>query len=138
MEITRLKELCLKMKAQRETVAAIEAQKKEAQAELEEMQGEILEHLKQADLKNFDFGEGKIILAHKFNVSVADKYQLAEHLKGIGRFDDLFTFNYQTINSYYKEQLEAAKERGDLDLKIDGLTEPKLYEYIQLRSKWNE
>ena len=135
MEITQLKDLCLQMKTQRDIVDDFDKKKKEAQKELDKMQGEILEHLRLADLKNFDFGEGKVIMATKFNVSVADKYTLAEYLKREGRFDDLFTFNYQTINSYYKEQLEAAKERQDLDFKIEGLTEPQAYEYLQVRSK---
>ena len=135
MEVTKLKELCLSMKVQKAKVDELDQAKKEAQKELDKMQGEILEHLKQSELKNFDFGAGKVIMATRMSVKVLDKYKLAEHLKKQERFDDMFTFNYQTINSYYKEQLEVAKENMDLDFAIDGLSEPQAYEYLQVRSK---
>ena len=135
MEVDKFRDLCIEMKAQKAKVEELDAAKKEANKILDKMQGEILEHLKQADLKNFDFGVGKVIRATRFSVKVLDKHAVAEHLKKQGRFDDMFSFNYQTINSYYKEQLEVAKENQDLDFNIAGLSEPQAYEYLQVRSK---
>ena len=135
MELSELKNLCLQIKELRGEVEALDNQKKDKNKELEILKNQVLEHLKSHDLKNFDFGEGKVISVDRFNVSVTDKYKLAEHLKQIGRFDDMFTFNYQSINAYYKEELEAAIERDDIDFKIEGLSEPKHFQMLQVRSK---
>jgi len=135
MDVKGLKELCLRMKEQKEVVGALDKQKKEEQKTLDKMQAEIMEHLNAADLKNFDFEEGKVIKAQRTSVKVLDKYALAEYLKKEGRFDDLFSFNSMTINSYYKEQLEQAIEREDLDFKVEGLSDPVVFEYLQVRKK---
>ena len=135
MELSRLKLLCQSLKAKREAIQALDEQKKELNKQLEKEKQEVLEHLKASDLKNFDFGEGKVIAVDKFNVSVADKYALADHLKTLGRFDDLYTFNYNSINSYYKEEMENAISKGDMDFQIPGLSEPKYYQMLQIRSK---
>jgi len=54
------------------------------------------------------------------------KAALFQYLKSINRYDDMVSVNSQTLNSFYKEQLELAKERGEDDLKIPGITEVKV------------
>lgn len=135
MEVKQLKELCISMRNQKDIVAKLDAEKKEQQKELEKLQHEIMEHLNAADLTNFDFDEGKVIKAQRTSVKVLDKYALAEYLKKLGRFEDLFSFNSATINSYYKEQLEKAIEEGNVDFKVEGLSDPVVFEYLQVRKK---
>jgi hypothetical protein len=45
----------------------------------------------------------------------------------------MISVNSQTLNSFAKKELEAAKETGDIDFKIPGLGEPTLTEMIALR-----
>lgn len=51
-----------------------------------------------------------------------DKAALFAYLKEINRYD-MVSVNSLTLNSFYKEQLELAKERGEDDIQIPGITE---------------
>jgi hypothetical protein len=55
------------------------------------------------------------------------------YLRAKGLFDTMISVNSQTLNSFAKKELEAAKETGDIDFKIPGLGEPTLTEMIALR-----
>lgn len=55
------------------------------------------------------------------------------YLKEKGLFDTMISVNSQTLNSFAKKELEAAKELGDIDFTIPGLGEPTLTEMIALR-----
>ena len=132
MQLSELKQLCLDMKAKREELDEVKDRKKILEGEFERLKKEIIEHLDNHDLKNFDFGEGKVIAVDKFNTRVVDKYALAEFLKMKGMFEDLFTFNAQTMNSFYKVEMEAS---DDIDFTVPGMSEPTLYRNLQLRKK---
>ena len=133
MDLSDLKVLCFQIKEQKRVVEELDKKKKEENKKLEAMKAEVLAHLEKHELKNFDFGEGKVISVDKFNVKLLDKYAFADYLKKQGRFDSLYTFNYQTVNSFYKEEMEKAIEDNNSDFKVDGLSEPTLYRSLQIR-----
>lgn len=55
------------------------------------------------------------------------------YLRSKGLFDSMISVNSQTLNSFCKKEMEAAKEAGDLDFEIPGLEEPTLSENISIR-----
>jgi flavodoxin len=57
------------------------------------------------------------------------------YLKKKKVYDQLITVNSNTLNSFAKGELEAAKEAGDIDFEIPGLEEPNYTERVALRKK---
>lgn len=57
------------------------------------------------------------------------------YLKENKYFDALVTVNHQTLNAFYNQQLEIAKEEGNYGFEIPGLDAPKTLAYLTFRRK---
>lgn len=101
--------------------------KKVITAKLEIAEIKALELLQANNLKQFRAPACLLSLAFltsaKTPKTPEDKAALFAYLKEINRYDDMVSVNSQTLNSFYKEQLELAKERGEDDIQIPGITE---------------
>lgn len=106
--------------------AASQVKKKATQA-LEAVETRMLTLLLENNLQNYKAPAGLCSVTARTSVKTPktpqEKQALYDYLKAQGRFDDLISVNSATLNSYYKEEFELAKERGDDDFKIPGLTE---------------
>jgi hypothetical protein len=122
-EITleELKEKCFTMFKQKAHVAKLKAEKAIEEKALKEMQDDIIFHLESHELKTFDTGLGKVTRKNAPYAKIEDKGALAAYLKERGIFEDMVSFNAATMNSFYKEEMEKAKEEMNLDFKIDGM-----------------
>jgi len=104
--------------------------KKEISEELEKVENIVMEMLVEAGLPNFTSPSGKVVLAYRTSVRTPKlpehKEMFYAYLRERGLFDSMISVNSQTLNSLYKSELEAAKERGDADFSIPGLTEVSL------------
>ena len=102
-----------------------------------ELEDEILKHLEENDLTKFDGEMGRVTRVARFDVKFpkddeANKGALREFLIAKGHFENMWSINHQSLNSWYKAELEAAKERGVDDFDIPGL-EPMDRITIQFR-----
>ena len=59
---------------------------------------------------------------------------LAAYAKDVGKYDQVFKAGSAQVNSFYKEELEAAKERGADDFSIPGLNEVTIEQTLSFRS----
>lgn len=132
MQVEALKELCFKIKKQKAVCEEKAKELKEENGEYTKLTNEGLVHLEALKLKNFDFGEGKITIATRWSARVIDKYALAEYMKKRDKFESMFSFNAAAANTYFKEEMEAAVERGDVDFVVDGMSEPTCFKQVKL------
>jgi len=119
--LEELKGLCLEMFKQKAEVARVKEIKTNEEKKLKAMQDNILHHLEGHDLKTFDTGFGKVTRKNSPYAKIVDKDALTTYLKERGIFEDMITYNATKMNSFYKEEMEKAKEEMNLDFKIDGM-----------------
>lgn len=65
----------------------------------------------------------------------AERELFFEYLKEKGVYEDLRTVNSQSLNAFYKSELELALGRGELDFSIPGITEVLVVPKLSLRKK---
>ncbi len=119
--LEQLKGLCLEMFKQKAAVAKIKEHKTAEEKKLKEMQDKIIFHLESHELKTFDTGVGKVTRKNQPYAKIIDKDALTKELKERGIFEDMITYNATKMNSWYKEEMEKAKEEMNLDFKIEGM-----------------
>lgn len=107
----------------------------ELQNKADELRQKILESLEASGVHSFKGSVGSVNIAERFAVKLpADpevKQELKDYLIAHGNFDALWTINYQSLNGWYKAEMEAAKA-NNVYLDIPGL-EPKSDKYLQFR-----
>lgn len=108
---------------------------------LKTIDNKILAHLEKADLSSFKSKYGTVIRSKKFSVQTPkttdQKAAFFQWLKDKG--DEVYwqyvTVNSQSLNSLYKEEMDIAKEEGNIDFVIPGILEPTYYEQLSKRKK---
>lgn len=121
----------------------IEAYKRDVlkprQAELDRLEGVIMQALADAKLKSFKSGAGLVTLVTRYSVqtpkTIDEKRSFFDWLKDKG--DEIYwtymTVNSQSLNALYKTELELAKEAGDFDFRLPGIGEPKASQALSRR-----
>lgn len=101
--------------------------KKKITEALETAETKMIELLTGAGLTKFDSAFGKVVISHRLSVKTPktpeDREAFYNRLKEQGLYEAMISVNSQTLNSYYKEEFEKAKERGDDDFEIPGIRE---------------
>ena len=134
MEIEKLQELCKNLLKVKGAIDKLKEEKTELEKEFAAMKAEAVEHLEEHGLKNFDHGMGKISIMETKSVKMLDKYVFFEWLKEKGTFEDVVSVNAMTLKSLYKQELELAIERQDVNFLQDGLpgvSEPSTFRSIK-------
>ena len=121
----------------KEEIRKISEEKKAKEGELSEMSRVILAEFTRLDKTSYKTRWGNVVRTQKYSVSLpkedGEKSELFGYLKDKGIFDTLVTINYQTLNSFYSQERDAAKEEGRYDFKIPGLAAPKVHEYLSFK-----
>lgn len=111
--------------------------KKIVTQELELAEREFMETLKADGLDNFRSKVGLLSISHRKSVKTPktdqDKAALYAYLKELGMYDRMISVNSQTLNSFYNDQFEQAKERGETDFEIPGLNEVTITETLSFK-----
>lgn len=134
-----LEDLCAQIREQREKEQkARDALKLESQA-LETLERRFIETLESLGKTSYDTTDARFGISYRSSVRVPqgdDRTRFFDFLKSTGEFDSLITVNSQTLNGWYKQKLESAKESGELlDFKVPGLDEPTLSPVLSVRKK---
>jgi len=121
----------------REQKTSIEKQAKEVGAKIDEAEAKLLQHLRDAGMKSIKTNLGLVSINSKFSIRLpqgADEWEkFYGYLKEKGHYDGMITVSSQRLNAYYREELEQAKVRGDIDFAIPGLGEPSIHETLSFR-----
>jgi len=132
-----------KLWEQKEIVDGIKDQLADASKVFEELKGKAMKAMEVMELdKQHVPGCGTIYRQKNFSVKVpkspAEKEALfnwiAEH-KGKDVLDNMISIHSQSLNSFYKSELEIAKEAGNVDFKIPGIDMPEVYWTLGMRAK---
>lgn len=106
-------------------------------AELEDKKKSLLTLMESQELDSFKNENGNFIVGRRFTVKLPKTPEQWEsfwdYLKERGHYDALVTVNSQRLNSWYKQELDRAKEEGDIDWHPPGLEEPSAQVYLQVR-----
>lgn len=141
LEITlsEFEKLCAEAFELREKMELVEENLKALNKELMAIQGKILSHLQANEKDNYQSSQGTVYVNKAFTVSQPQdpdkKKAFFDYLKNRGVFEDLASINYQTLNSFYKQEMEAARESGEIDFQVPGIGEPKYVETLRMRKK---
>ena len=126
---------------QKQVCAAAEETLKAEKSKLQTMKAEALKKMEAAEIDKFNVPEhGTIYRQKKFSIKVPKdptaKQALFDYIeaeKGEDVLHNMTSINSQTLNSFYKEELELAKERQDVDWKLPGIGEPSVYYDMGMR-----
>ena len=121
MDVNLVKEKCRELFKKKAEVAKAKQIKTDLENEFKSMKQELIDILEASELKTFDTGFGKVTRKVQPYAKIEDKEKLASWLKERDLFDAMYTFNATKMNSFYKEELERAKEEGNVDFDIDGM-----------------
>ena len=82
-------------------------------------------------------GYGLIYSVNKFSVktpkTLEEKKALGKYMNERGIFWEYFSVNSATLNSFYEEEFEKAKEAGNIDWKLPGVGEPSFRTTLSIR-----
>lgn len=112
------------------------------QKRLDEVEALILQTLADNDLKSFKSSHGLVVRSLRYSIktpkSNEEKVAFFEWLnkeKGREVYWAMATVNSQTLNAFYKAEMEAAKEAGTFDFSIPGLGAPEAQPILSRRKK---
>ncbi len=139
--IEDLERLSREIRDMREKVAELKKPYTDMQDELDAKEALAIGILKELGKKSYQGEAGTITRVESYRVNLPnspeDKAAFRAFLEERGDFDRLLTYNSNTVNSYYMQEWENAKQSDDptdaLNFKIPGIQEPKIRETIQFR-----
>ncbi len=111
------------------------------QKKLEEVEGKILEYLAILEKTSYKSDFGTVVRQNRYSVltpkTVEQKKAFFLWLKEKG--EDVYwqytSVNSNSLNALYKEELEIAKENGDLQFSLPGIGEPTVMTSLAKRKK---
>lgn len=127
-----------------EAKAVVDARKEalsEASEKFEALKAGVLKKMELLELdKQHIPGMGTVYRQRNFSVKVPKSVDAKQRLfswisshKGVDVLDTMVSINSQTLNAFYKAELELAKERGDIDFALPGIDMPEVYWTIGMR-----
>lgn len=126
--LTDVNDLVEKLGVLRDKKAAMEDTLAPVTTEIESTNKQILDILMENNLTSYKAPAGLISVSHIFTAKLPqgeDKITCFNHLKEIGRFDDMASIHSATFNAWVKEQYDLAQEAGREEPKIPGVTDVK-------------
>lgn len=127
--------------AKKAEVEAMEEQVEQQKAILTALKQEVLKNLETLELEKLNVpGCGTVYRQKQFSVKVPKEPEAKAALfdwiktnKGEDVLQNMLSINSMTLNSFYKSELEIAKEEGNIDFKIAGISEPEVYFQLAMR-----
>lgn len=129
--------LCKDIWEQRMKVDEMASALKIETSKLEGMKAKVLAYMEDSEIeKQHVPGYGTLSMQNMFSVKVPagdNKAEFFEYLKERGIFEDMATIHSATLNSWYKQEIDAAIEEGNADFRIPGIEEPKIVKRLGMR-----
>lgn len=123
--------------AVKKEIEALEEKQKELNEKLKGIKASMIFKLKEMGVNSFKHATCQVIQTTKISVknpqTPEEKEKFYNYLKEKNIFENMVSVNHMSLNSWYKEEIEAAKAAGNFDFKIPGLGEPTIFEDISFR-----
>lgn len=130
-------ELCEGAFKQRQYCDSMEDELKSEKSKLNEMQLKIQAQLEELGKDNYKAKDGTVYiqsrLAFKVPADPDSRTKFFDYLKEKGAFDSLITVNYQTLNSFCKQEIETALAGGKTGHRIPGIEDPTVFRELRMR-----
>lgn len=137
MSVSDFDALCSRAFEQRKKIDGMKEELKQEQEEMRKLESKILAQMELWDKKNYSCPFGKVQVSNKFVVPVPKseeaKRLLFEEFKRRGIFYQYATVNSNSLNSWYKQELEEAQRNGIAALDIPGLESPTHISILSFR-----
>lgn len=138
ISIEGFESLCKTVADQREKCDVASAALKEENKKLEKLEMKVLSYLKDMNRTNYPSAYGTVGIMRRTSVTTPktpeDKAALFEYLRAKGLYESMVGVNSQTLNSFYRQELEIAEAEGRVaDFRIPGLGEPTISETVTFR-----
>lgn len=137
LTVFELDTVCEALFQKRKELDDLKEKASKLQEEYDALQSQVIAHLQSFSKDRYSLPFGTITIVDKFSYKIPrtteDRAKFFQYLKEKGEYDALISVNSQTLNKYCRDELEAAKERGDYNFAIPGISEPTLYHQIQIR-----
>jgi hypothetical protein len=141
LTVKEIKDAIFELRAVDLQIDALNEQLKKLNEEKSGLKAKLTLMLKECGEKNFTCELGTVTKVTDYSVNMPQgeaKQDFFNFLRERGVFESMATVNHQTLNAYYKEQWELAKQ-GDpmaaLNFSLPGIGEPKSFETIRFRKK---
>jgi len=106
------------------------------ESELEEL---IIRTMRVSGLERFDIDKCSVFANEKASVRVPSepeaKKKFFSFLFDLGLHDSMVTVNSNTLNSWYKKEIEVRRGNGQPEFQVPGLDEPTKYWDLSVRKK---
>lgn len=119
---------CEQIFLQRDLLESLKDNLKVEQERLDKMEADLIKILEAANLKSFKAENGQVDIRQRLSIKTPQgeqKESFFNYLKELGLFEAMATINYNTLNSWYKEEQERAVQEGRY-LDIPGLDIPTM------------
>ena len=110
-------------------------------AKLREIDATILATLEALEMTSFKTPHGTVVRTNRFSVQVPKDIEAKSAFfkwlseKGREVYWQYVTVNSQSLNSLYKQEMEIAKEAGNLDFSLPGIGQPTFSATLSRRKK---
>ena len=135
--IGQLDELCNKYSEQRRTTEEIKAKLSAANAVEGELEAKIIAVLNEFGKHNWKTENGAFSISNRFSVKtpkeLESKLQFFDYLKSKGCFEEMVNINSQTLQGFYRSEMESALERGEVDFRMPGIGEHSYVQTLSMR-----
>ena len=136
--IEELKLICETYCALRNDIDILKEELNGKQNRVKELEVKIIHILDAHEMDKFSAsGIGTISRHSRFSVKVPktqeDREAFFSYLKGHGVFETMITVNSNTLNAWYKEEIEKASIEGKDDVNIPGLKDISTYDVLSWR-----
>jgi hypothetical protein len=140
VKVTELDQLCIELFKQKAVVEEHEDALKDQNQKYAELKAEVISYMEHLEKDKYPVkGHGTLSLSDRFSVRVPktleEKKALFEYLKEKGIFFEMASVNSQTLNSFYKAEMEEAAKQGNTDFSIPGVGEPNHQRTLSIRKE---
>ena len=124
-DVKEYQEMCKKLRELSNEIDMKKAELKVLNEEYEKVEAVLMATMEQDEIVNFKSDYGTVYISTFDTVSMPQdddsKQAFFNYLKDKGLYDSMISVNSQKLNGFYRRELEAAKESGDLLFSIPGL-----------------
>lgn len=108
----------MKLEQEKELIAI---KLKDKNKEITALENGILSLMEAQGMKDFSSPFAKFSRKSQPYATIKDQDVLINYLKEIGSYENLVTLSATTANKWYGEQLDRAKEEGNIDFSVPGM-----------------
>jgi hypothetical protein len=135
--IAQLDELCNTYAEQRKATELIKAQLSMANAKETELETKIIAVLSDFGKQSWKTEVGNFIISNRFSVKTPktpeEKAQFFDYLREKGIFEDMVNINSQTLQGFYRAEMDAALDRGEVNFRMPGIGEHSYVQTLSMR-----